>query len=488
MLRDDEETLMRYEIKAQKDSEDTEEEGETPKKYGWRRVGIMKRPAVVIKGMAFGSEEEQEMAFADDLKLRIAAPLCVPMVIPRKAITGEDGQEEFNEGKPFEVEFTPENIEEMLVKFMADPTNLIDMFDYEHEYEVDMDKSKILPCYLLEIWIVGKQPLKDRSFSEFGVRVPVGTVFAVIQFTDAEVFRKLVSEGCTGLSVQGRFGLELQLGEEQEVAVQNYADVLVMDKDDKVLMLKRREDDEFEPNVWGLAGGKIEEGEDPKTAAQRELKEEADLDISELEEVDVIENEDGSKSYYFKASLKEGEDAVVISEEHSEHGFFSAEELKTLPVIMRQNERFIQLVIKSINNKNSEKMEEGQEFEVGGKMYVIKDGKPCLKDEAEVAASAEATTDKPEDKEKEAEVAAAAEAPVGGGMTEEQMVELVKKTVAPMIEEAMAAVVEATTKEEDAEKNGGKDGKEAEMAYNAEGTGGKGSFMDFLKLPNAKTR
>lgn len=482
MLRENEEEVFRYEIKAEKDSEDVEQEGEAPKKYGWRRVGIMKRPAVVIKGMAFGSEEEQEMAFADDLKLRIAAPLCVPMVIPRKAITGENGEEEFNEGKPFEVEFTPENIEAMLVKFMADPTNLIDLFDYEHEYEVDMDKSKILPCYLLEIWIVGKDPLKDRSFSEFGIRVPSGTVFAVIQFTDAEVFRKLVAEGCTGLSVQGRFGLELKLGEE-EVVAQNYADVLVLNEAGEVLMLKRREDDDFEPNVWGLAGGKIEEGEDPMEAARRELMEETGLDLQDLEEVDVIENEDGSKSYYFKACVESGAESVVISEEHSEYGFFNAEKLAELPVIMRQNERFLQLLEKTNTNKISKQMEEGQEFEIGGKMYVVKDGKPVLKEEAEVAAAAETTDEKPEEK-KEAEVAAAAEMPTVGGMSEEQVVELVKKTVAPMIEEAMAAVVEATTKEEDAEKNGGKDGKEAEMAYGAEG-GKENSYREFLERPAA---
>ena len=460
--------LNRYEVTQKPDAED-EETGEV-KRYGWRKIATVKKPAVIVKGMAFSKEEvDLKMAFADDVKMRIAAPVSMAMVIPRKGIKPEEGEKVFNEGEPFEAEFTEAGIEEMFVSFMSDPKNLIDAFCYEHTAEV-------VPCFLLEIWLVD-DPLRDRSFSTFGVEVEKGTVFAVCQYTDREYYEKVVNEGCTGFSVEGNFGLELKFSQE----LVDYSDVLVMDGD-KVLMLKRTDNDEFEPSKWGLAGGKIDEGESAQEAGARELMEETGLTYSEIKPVDVIENEDGTTTNYFIVDFQDYEGEVKISEEHVEYKFFSIDELEELPVIMGQNERFTHLLKSVINNKSESNMKEGEEFKIGDQTFIVKDGKPVLK-EAEAAVEASTEEEKPE----EAEVEAAAEgAPTGAApMTKEDIVTLINETVKPLIEESMKAVVDAVVTEDKQETDEDKAAAEAKMAYSVEGKGGSGSYLDFLNLPAA---
>ena len=51
------------------------------------------------------------------------------------------------------------------------------------------------------------------------------------------------------------------------------------------VLLLRRSDEVTEPGTWGVPGGKVDEGEDPFTAALRELDEETDLtlDLNQVE-------------------------------------------------------------------------------------------------------------------------------------------------------------------------------------------------------------
>lgn len=50
-------------------------------------------------------------------------------------------------------------------------------------------------------------------------------------------------------------------------------------KDEKLLILKRRDDEEFLPGVWEVPGGGVDEGETVPDAVIRETKEESGIDI-----------------------------------------------------------------------------------------------------------------------------------------------------------------------------------------------------------------
>ena len=433
------EKLKRFEIIPKYQGDETtyqDEDGEVRPK-GWRNFAFLKNPMIKVLGMAFREETvERKLAFANDAKMRIAAPLSIPIVAPRKAIEKTEGDEGFNDGLPFEVEFTEEGIEKFLVDFMSNPDNLKELFNKDH------DNAQKVPAYLLEIWIVD-DPKRDRSFSTFGIEVPKGTVFVVAQFTDREYYDKLVEEDAVGLSVEGIFGLqELKMNSEE---VQNYADVIVINSDGDALFLHRKEDDEFEPNKWGFAGGKIEEGEEPIEAAKREALEETGFELENLQEVEAITNPDGSTSFYFVA-YREDVIPCIPSEEHDESEYKTEEEIKKLPVIMEQNERFLLLVAqaKEILNNSEMKIEEGKEFEIDGKMFIVKDGKPIPVDaETEVEAGeekpAEEEKDKPAEKPAEEEIEAEDAPAPAEAMTAEKVAEIVK----PMIDEAMKAVVDA---------------------------------------------
>ncbi len=51
-------------------------------------------------------------------------------------------------------------------------------------------------------------------------------------------------------------------------------------RDEKLLLLKRREDDDFLPGYWEVPGGKIEEHESIEEGVVRETREEAGIEVS----------------------------------------------------------------------------------------------------------------------------------------------------------------------------------------------------------------
>ena len=71
--------------------------------------------------------------------------------------------------------------------------------------------------------------------------------------------------------------------------------VVVLNDNKEVLLLKRSKESNWMPEKWALPGGHIEEGESPETAVTRETKEEANL---ELKSVNDLEQRDQVMIYY----------------------------------------------------------------------------------------------------------------------------------------------------------------------------------------------
>lgn len=109
--------------------------------------------------------------------------------------------------------------------------------------------------------------------------------------------------------------------------------------DSKLLLLKRSKTSKFARGNWQLPEGKLEEGELPAQAMAREIQEELSLVVapSDLVKIHHSFNENDGVAYtivrlIYKLDLPVGAQ-IKLSEEHTEYGFFSKEEIGLLPII-----------------------------------------------------------------------------------------------------------------------------------------------------------
>jgi hypothetical protein len=168
-----------------------EEYADPGQELGFDKIAHTYQPAIKIKGMAFKSEAKK-LFFADDVKMRIAAPLMVPSKIYR--YDEESGDEYY-------VEFTAEVIEQLYKKFMLNLTNK-DIFNDEHE-------ENIVQSYILESFLVDTEVKKEMVKKQYAIDVPIGSVFLVSQVKDKETYEYLVENDKTGFSIEGFLGMKL---------------------------------------------------------------------------------------------------------------------------------------------------------------------------------------------------------------------------------------------------------------------------------------
>lgn len=153
-------------------------------------IAFTNAPAIKTKGLAFKTVEKKQF-FADDTKMRIAAPAMIPMDIYR---ADEDGE--------YYVNFSADVIEQIYSKFMKNLTNK-DVFNLEHEAE------KKVPAYILESFIVDSDAKIKMVKDEYNVDVPKGSIFVVSQITDRNYYNEIVTNEQIGYSIEGFLGLKL---------------------------------------------------------------------------------------------------------------------------------------------------------------------------------------------------------------------------------------------------------------------------------------
>lgn len=96
---------------------------------------------------------------------------------------------------------------------------------------------------------------------------------------------------------------------------QHYADCIIRNERGQILLLQRSYQDDFQPGKWCLPGGKIEEGELPEKAAERELDEETGLSNVQLTYIKDVERKD-SVSLYYEGFVYSGSAQVLDNGEH----------------------------------------------------------------------------------------------------------------------------------------------------------------------------
>lgn len=139
-------------------------------------------------------------------------------------------------------------------------------------------------------------------------------------FSDMEKFCSKKKEGdeeVTGLEKSVEVSIPETLVERKV-----YVDCIVRDRD-SILLLKRTGLSDFEPGKWCLPGGHVEEGEDLKKAALRELQEETGIEFKEGEDIvwqtlKLVCPE--CDIYYFTLYVRQLDVEVrLVEEEHSNY-------------------------------------------------------------------------------------------------------------------------------------------------------------------------
>jgi hypothetical protein len=203
------------------------EYSENGEDLGIDQIAFTSNPAILVKGLAFHSQQpNHKYFFNDDVKMRIAAPALIPMNIYRNDDMGE-----------YYVQFTKEEIEKIFVKFMGQLNNK-GKFNEEH------NTDKTVPAFILEAWLVGEDTKADRSYSTFGVDIPAGTIFIVAQVTDRKYYDYLVKNNQIGFSIEGFLGLKLSEKAYQLAAqkFQSYTDYPKAATDNAKRALKYKEE------------------------------------------------------------------------------------------------------------------------------------------------------------------------------------------------------------------------------------------------------
>ena len=78
--------------------------------------------------------------------------------------------------------------------------------------------------------------------------------------------------------------IKIKIGKKQKV---EGAVVVVVDSQDRVLILLRPSNSRWAPDLWGFPGGKLEKNETPLNAAIRETLEETQLRVRNLRPLDL---------------------------------------------------------------------------------------------------------------------------------------------------------------------------------------------------------
>lgn len=138
-------------------------------------------PAIRQKGVAF-STENQTVAFSDNEKMRIIAPILTPGRVYRNDENGE-----------YFLESTPETIERVAYNF--------NKFAEKQAFNIN-HTEEMIDAYLSENWIVEHE--NDKANVVYGLNVAVGSWVGVQQFNSKEDFEKAKKEGLVGFSIQGK--------------------------------------------------------------------------------------------------------------------------------------------------------------------------------------------------------------------------------------------------------------------------------------------
>lgn len=252
-----------YNITLEKEYSDGEE-------LGIDMIAFTNSPAIITKGLAF-KQVKKKQYFADDVKMRIAAPAMIPMDIYR---SDEDGE--------YFVNFSAEVIEQIYSKFMRNLTNK-DVFNLEHEAD------KKVPAYLLESFIVDSEAKIKMVKDEYKVDVPMGSIFVVSQITDRSYYTELVNNEQIGYSIEGFLGLKLNKHNKMDKQFELDGKFYTLSEDGKTLVPVVMEEEETVEEVEASVTPEVTLEEVP-AEEEEEVVEEVAAEVNPETDAEAIIN------------------------------------------------------------------------------------------------------------------------------------------------------------------------------------------------------
>lgn len=150
---------------------------------------LVESPAIETNFIAFESEDNKKIYFANEEERKITGPL----MIANKDILRKD-----KDGEYYMVYFTKESIDD-IVKLFA-KNNRFNAVKEDHNNEID-------GLYLIESWIVGSE---DKIYSDFNFskeEVPEGSWVGTYYIEDNELWEKVKNGTFNGFSVEGYFDM-----------------------------------------------------------------------------------------------------------------------------------------------------------------------------------------------------------------------------------------------------------------------------------------
>jgi 8-oxo-dGTP pyrophosphatase MutT (NUDIX family) len=121
--------------------------------------------------------------------------------------------------------------------------------------------------------------------------------------------------------------------EKKKEIVKN-AIAIIVDKDNKILLLKRADvKNGWGNNQYGLVGGGIEKNETPQQAVEREIEEETGLKIKKFHKTFKIQRNPNTIEYVFACRYSGEPIDVTLNDEHVNYGWYDISEIIYLDTV-----------------------------------------------------------------------------------------------------------------------------------------------------------
>lgn len=124
----------------------------------------------------------------------------------------------------------------------------------------------------------------------------------------------------------------------EKAEITEYCDMILVDENNKILLLKRTNSSDMFPGLWGLPGGHKDKGEKPIDGAKRECLEESGIEVENCSFFKIKKIQNGLIHYYISKNIKEEQqfklnELCLIEHEHSNYHWVSKNQLGKMNLI-----------------------------------------------------------------------------------------------------------------------------------------------------------